>query len=168
MIEKATLAGGCFWCLEAIFSEVEGVKKIEPGYSGGKFSEPTYEQVCTGTTGHAEVVQISFEPEVISFRELLKIFFSVHNPTTLNRQGEDVGTQYRSAIFYHSEEQKATAEKVILEVQQEWDKPVVTELVSFKEFYVAEKYHHNYFKKNPEQAYCRTVIAPKLKKFKEE
>jgi peptide-methionine (S)-S-oxide reductase len=168
--EVATLGGGCFWCTEAIFSEVKGVEKVEPGYAGGTVENPTYEQVCTDTTGHAEVVQITFDPQVISYRQLLAIFFTIHDPTTPNRQGEDVGSQYRSIILYHSEEQRRVAEEVMEEVRRAkiWgDRPIVTELVPFKAFYRAEEYHHNYYRRNPEKPYCRLVIAPKLAKFRQ-
>jgi peptide-methionine (S)-S-oxide reductase len=167
--EVATLGGGCFWCTEAIFSEVKGVEKVEPGYAGGTVENPTYEQVCTGTTGHAEVVQITFDPQLISYRQLLTIFFTIHDPTTPNRQGEDVGSQYRSIILYHSEEQRRVAEEVMEEVRRAkiWgDRPIVTELVPFKAFYRAEEYHHNYYRRNPDKPYCRLVIAPKLAKFR--
>ncbi len=166
--EVATLGGGCFWCTEAVFSELQGVEKVEPGYSGGSVPNPTYEQVCTGTTGHAEVAQITFDPAMISYKEVLDVFFATHDPTTLNRQGNDVGMQYRSVIFYHSEEQKATAEKIIEELTKAktWENPVVTQVEPFKAFYQAEEYHKNYFKRHPEQAYCQVVIAPKVAKFK--
>ena len=168
--EIATLGGGCFWCTEAVFTELKGVEKVESGYSGGAVPNPTYEQVCTGKTGHAEVIQITFDPKVISYREILQVFFSTHDPTTPNRQGADVGPQYRSVIFYHNEEQKETAEQVIREVNETgiWSKPVVTELEPFKAFYKAEDYHHEYYKRNPEQAYCRVVISPKLSKFRKQ
>ena len=167
--EVATLGGGCFWCMEAVFSELEGVEKVESGYSGGATAHPTYEQVSTGTTGHAEVVQINFDPKVISFEEILEIFFAMHDPTTLNRQGSDVGTQYRSVIFYHNDEQKATAEQVIKKITEAkiWDAPTVTQIESFKEFYKAEDYHKHYFKKHPAQPYCRLVITPKIAKLRE-
>ncbi len=166
--EVATLAGGCFWCLQPIFQELRGVDRVVVGYSGGHVPNPTYELVCTDTTGHAEAVQITFDPAVISFEELLRIFFSVHDPTTLNRQGNDVGTQYRSAIFYHTPAQKATAERVIheLEASEVWDHPVVTEVTPFTAFYRAEEYHQDYFRKNPDAGYCRAVVAPKLAKFR--
>jgi peptide-methionine (S)-S-oxide reductase len=166
--EVTTLGGGCFWCTEAIFSELKGVEKVESGYSGGKVANPTYEAVCTGTTGHAEVVQITFNPKVISFRQILQVFFTIHDPTTLNRQGADVGTQYRSIIFYHSDEQKRIAERVISEVNASklWSKPVVTEVAPFRTFYNAESYHQEYFKSNPQQPYCQIVIAPKVEKFR--
>ena len=166
--EVATLAGGCFWCLEAVFEELRGVQKVESGYSGGTVPNPSYRQVCTGTTGHAEVVQLTFDPTVISFRDILEIFFTIHDPTTLNRQGPDVGTQYRSAIFYHTPEQKRVAEEVIaeLETAHVWDAPIATEVTSFDAFYRAENYHQEYFRRNGEQPYCRVVIAPKVAKFR--
>ena len=167
--EVATLASGCFWCTEAVFSIVKGVEKVELGYSGGSVPNPTYEQVSTGTTGHAEAVQVTFDPTVISFKEILEIFFATHDPTTLNRQGPDVGTQYRSAIFYHNEEQKVTAEKVIAELNEEgiWDAPIVTQVEPFKAFYVAETYHKDYYKQHPNQPYCQQVITPKLAKLQQ-
>lgn len=166
--EIATLAGGCFWCLEAAYDQLKGVEKVESGYAGGSVDNPTYQQVCTGTTGHAEVVQITFDPAVISYRELLEVFFTIHDPTTLNRQGADVGTQYRSAIFYHSPEQKAAAESVIagLSAEKIWDNPIVTELAPLDEFYPAEEYHRDYYERNPAQPYCQAVIAPKVSKFR--
>jgi len=166
--ETATLAGGCFWCLEAAFQDLKGVEKVQSGYAGGHIANPSYEQVCTGTTGHAEVVQITFDPTVVSFDDLLHVFFTIHDPTTLNRQGEDVGTQYRSAIFYHTPEQKATAERVIRELAAEkvWDDPVVTELKPLDAFYPAEQYHRDYYRRNPNQGYCRAVIAPKVAKVR--
>ena len=165
--EVATLGGGCFWCTEAVFSLVKGIDKVEPGYSGGRLENPTYEQVSTGTTGYAEVIQISFDPDVISFKEVLEIFFSSHDPTTLNRQGNDVGTQYRSVIFYHNDQQRATAEQVIEELTKAkaWNAPIVTQIEPFKTFYKAEEYHRNYFKRHPESSYCRLIIAPKIDKF---
>ncbi len=165
--QAATLAGGCFWCLEAVFKEVEGVENVVSGYSGGTITNPSYNEVCTGSTEHAEAVQLTFDPDKISFRQILQIFFAAHDPTTLNRQGADIGTQYRSAIFYHSEEQKVTAEKVIqeLNVAHVWKSPIVTEVKAFEAFYPAEDYHHEYFNRNPSQPYCRMVIAPKLDKF---
>ncbi len=168
--EIATLGGGCFWCLEAIFTELRGVEKVASGYSGGSVPNPSYEQVCTGKTGHAEVVQITFDPEIISFRELLEAFFTIHDPTTLNRQGADAGTQYRSAIFYHTSEQEAVARGVIAELEKAkvWDAPIVTEITPFKAFYPAEEYHREYFERNPEQPYCRIVIAPKVAKFRKQ
>lgn len=166
--EVAVLAGGCFWCLEAVFDQVTGVRDVVSGYAGGHNPNPTYEQVCSGTTGHAEVVQIAFDPEKISYEEILGIFFSIHDPTTLNRQGADVGTQYRSAIFYTSENQKAAAEAMIKELIEEkvWGKPVVTEVVPLDAFYPAEDYHQEYFARNPYQGYCQFVVAPKVSKFK--
>jgi len=166
--EVATLAGGCFWCLEAVFQRLRGVVSVESGYTGGHVENPTYRQVCTGTTGHAEAVRITFDPEVISYRDLLDVFFEIHDPTTLNRQGADVGPQYRSAIFYHSEEQRATAESVIAELQAERyrDRPIVTEVVAAGEFYLAEPEHQDYYRRNPEAPYCRIVIAPKLAKLR--
>jgi peptide-methionine (S)-S-oxide reductase len=168
-IEVATLGGGCFWCTEAVFTQLKGVEKVESGYSGGKLESPTYEQVSTGTTGHAEAVQITFDPNVISYKEILEIFFSTHDPTTLNRQGPDVGTQYRSVIFYHNDQQKAIAEQVIKEITEEkvFDAPLVTQLEPFRVFYEAEDYHKNYFKRHPEQPYCSLIIAPKLAKLRE-
>jgi peptide-methionine (S)-S-oxide reductase len=166
--EVATLAGGCFWCLDAVFRDLRGVEKVESGYAGGTTVNPSYEQVCSGRTGHAEVIQVTFDPAVISFRELLGLFFTIHDPTTLNRQGGDVGTQYRSAIFYHSPEQRTTAEQVIRELEAEglWDDPVVTELTPFTNYYPAENYHQDYFNRNPYQPYCAAVIAPKVAKFR--
>jgi peptide-methionine (S)-S-oxide reductase len=166
--EIATLAGGCFWCLEAVFTELRGVERVESGYSGGDVPDPSYDQVCTGSTGHAEVVQVEFDPGVVSFRDLLHVFFTIHDPTTANRQGADVGTQYRSAIFYHSSEQKAEAERVMQELAAEgvWDDPIVTELVPFERFYPAEEYHRDYYRRNPGQGYCRAVIAPKVAKVR--
>jgi peptide-methionine (S)-S-oxide reductase len=169
-LEIATLAGGCFWCLEAIYDDLKGVIDVVSGYSGGRLPDPSYEQVCSGKTGHAEVVQVTFDPSLISFKEILEVFFSIHNPTTLNRQGADVGTQYRSAIFYHSPEQKKVAEQVISEIEAAgiWDLPIVTELTPFSEFYPAEDYHQEYFSKNPYQPYCQVVIAPKVAKFRKQ
>jgi peptide-methionine (S)-S-oxide reductase len=154
--------------LEAIYDELRGVEDVVSGYSGGSMPNPSYEMVCTGTTGHAEVVQITFDPKVISFKQVLQLFFTIHDPTTLNRQGPDVGTQYRSAIFYHSPEQKATAGQLIaeLEASRVWDRPIVTKVTPFERFYPAETYHQEYFKRNPDQAYCRIVIAPKVAKFR--
>jgi len=167
--EVATLGAGCFWCVEAVFDELRGVETVESGYSGGQVPNPSYEQVCTGRTGHAEVIQITFDPEVVSFREVLEVFFTVHDPTTLNRQGADVGTQYRSAIFYHSPEQKATAEQVIAEMNQAgiWNDPIVTEVSEFSEFFPAGEYHRDYYRRNPNQGYCQIVIAPKVAKFRQ-
>ncbi len=168
--EVATLGGGCFWCLEAVYEELKGVEKVESGYSGGTVPNPTYRQVCTETTGHAEVVQVTFDPEVVTFREILEVFFTIHDPTTLNRQGYDVGTQYRSAIFYHTPEQERIAGEVIseLEAARVWEDPIVTEVTPFEAFYVAEDYHQNYFRRNEEQPYCRVVISPKVAKFRKQ
>jgi peptide-methionine (S)-S-oxide reductase len=167
--ELATLGGGCFWCLEAALEQVRGVSKIESGYAGGTLPDPTYRQVCDGTTGHAEVIQVTFDPQVLSFRELLELFFAIHDPTTFNRQGADVGTQYRSAIFYHSAEQKQTAEALIAELNAAhiWSWPIVTEVVPFQVFYRAEDYHQEYFRRNPEQPYCQMVVAPKVAKLRQ-
>jgi peptide-methionine (S)-S-oxide reductase len=167
--EVATLGGGCFWCTEAVFDDLKGVISVESGYSGGAVANPTYEQVCSGRTGHAEVVQVKFDPSVISYRELLEIFFTVHDPTTLNRQGADVGTQYRSVIFTHSPEQRETAEAVIrdLDSQHLWPQPIVTQVVPFEAFYKAEDYHQEYFANNPYQPYCQAVVAPKVAKFRQ-
>ncbi len=166
--EVATLAGGCFWCLDAVFRDLRGVEKVKSGYAGGTTPNPSYEQVCSGKTGHAEVVQVTFDPAAISFRELLGVFFTIHDPTTLNRQGGDVGTQYRSAIFYHTPVQRAIAAEVIRELEAEelWDDPVVTELTPLTTFYPAETYHQDYFNRNPYQPYCAAVIAPKVAKFR--
>ena len=166
--EVATLAGGCFWCLEAAFQDLKGVERVQSGYAGGRVANPSYEQVCTGTTGHAEVVQITFDPQVVSFDDLLHVFFTIHDPTTPNRQGVDVGTQYRSAIFYHTPDQKAAAERVIAELQREhvWDDPIVTELKPLEAFYPAEEYHRDYYRRNPNQGYCSAVIAPKVAKVR--
>jgi peptide-methionine (S)-S-oxide reductase len=167
-VETATLAGGCFWCLEAVYDELKGVLDVVSGYSGGKVENPSYRQVVTGSTGHAEVVQVTFNPQQISFKDILAVFFTIHDPTTLNRQGADAGTQYRSAIFYHSSEQKEIAEDVIreLETEQVWENPIVTEVTPFERFYPAEDYHQEYYVKNPGQGYCRVVIAPKVAKFR--
>ncbi len=166
--EVATLAGGCFWCVEAVFREVTGVESLVPGYTGGTTINPTYQEVSTGDTGHAEAVQLTFDPARISYREILEIFFSIHEPTTLNRQGADIGTQYRSAIFYHDEQQRAIAEQVIADLNKArlWRKPIVTEVVPLDKFYPAEDYHREYFARHPEQAYCRMVILPKVSKFR--
>jgi peptide-methionine (S)-S-oxide reductase len=166
-VELATLGGGCFWCTEAVFTQLKGVESVDPGYSGGSLENPTYEQVSTGTTGHAEVVQVAFDPSVISYREILEIFFSTHDPTTSNRQGPDVGTQYRSIIFYHNDQQKATAELVVKELTEEklFDAPIKTRIEPLDRFYKAEEYHKDYFKKHPEQQYCRIIIAPKIAKL---
>lgn len=168
--EVATLAGGCFWCLEAVFDQLQGVEDVVSGYAGGHVPNPTYRHVCTGETGHAEVVRIAFDPDAISYRDLLKVFFTIHDPTTLNRQGGDAGTQYRSAIFTHTDEQERIAEEVIAEVTEAgiWDEPIVTEVVPFEAFYAAEDYHQEYFTRNPNQAYCRMVIAPKVAKFRKQ
>ena len=168
--KTATLGGGCFWCLEAVYDQLRGVVDVVSGYSGGRTPRPTYEQVCTGATGHAEVVQVTFDVSAITFREILTVFFTVHDPTTRNRQGADVGTQYRSAIFYHSPEQKATAEQVIAEMTaaQVWPAPIVTEVTPFTVFYPAEDYHQEYFAHHPEQGYCQAVVAPKAAKFRKQ
>jgi peptide-methionine (S)-S-oxide reductase len=164
----ATLAGGCFWCLEAVYDEIKGVHSVESGYAGGQVDNPSYREVCNGTTGHAEVVQVHFDPSVVSYRDLLNVFFAIHDPTTLNRQGADVGTQYRSAIFYHDDEQKKIAEEVIKDLsdQKLFDRPIVTELAPLDRFYVAENYHQEYFARNPYQPYCMAVVAPKVSKFR--
>jgi peptide-methionine (S)-S-oxide reductase len=166
-VELATLGGGCFWCSEAVFTQLKGVESVDPGYSGGSLENPTYEQVSTGTTGHAEVVQVAFDPSVISYREILEIFFSTHDPTTSNRQGPDVGTQYRSVIFYHNNQQRATAELVLKELTEEklFDAPIMTKIEPLERFYKAEEYHKDYFKRHPEQQYCRIIIAPKIAKL---
>jgi peptide-methionine (S)-S-oxide reductase len=168
--EQATLAGGCFWCLEAVFDELRGVERVESGYAGGHVPNPSYQQVCTGATGHAEVVRVTYDPAVVSYRDLLGVFFSTHDPTQLNRQGADVGTQYRSAVFYHTPEQREAAREVIaeLEAQRVWDAPVVTTLEPLTEFYPAEDYHRDYYRSNPEQGYCRAVVAPKVAKFRKQ
>jgi peptide-methionine (S)-S-oxide reductase len=168
--ELATLAGGCFWCLEAVFDELKGVESVESGYTGGHVPNPTYKAVCTGMTGHAEAVQITYDPSVVSYEDLLRIFFAIHDPTTLNRQGHDVGTQYRSAIYYHSPEQKSAAEKIIAEITSAgiWGRPIVTEVAPSKEFFVAEDYHQDYFTHNPYQPYCMAVVAPKVTKFRKQ
>lgn len=166
--EIATLGGGCFWCTEAVMSELNGVTRVVPGYSGGHTpGRPTYREVCTGTTGHAEVIQVEFDPEVISFQDLLKIFMTTHDPTTLNRQGADRGTQYRSVIYYHNDAQKQIAEQVIREVIPYYDDPIVTEVSPLDVFYEAEEYHRNYYRNNPAQGYCRIVITPKVAKLRE-
>ncbi len=166
--EIATLAGGCFWCLEAVYDELKGVEDVVSGYAGGHVENPSYQAVCSGRTGHAEVVQIRFNSQVVSFKDLLGVFFTIHDPTTLNRQGADVGTQYRSAIFYHSLEQKMLAEQVIAEIEAAalWPNPVVTEVTPLDAFYPAEDYHQEYFRRNPYQGYCRAVVAPKVAKFR--
>jgi peptide-methionine (S)-S-oxide reductase len=162
--EVATLAGGCFWCIEAVFTIIKGVEKVEPGYTGGSVPNPIYEQVSTGTTGHAEAAQITFDPDIISYREILEIFFAAHDPTTTNRQGPDVGTQYRSAIFYHNKAQKTTAESIIAELEKEgiWNKPIATQVEPLKTFYKAETHHRDYYKKHPNQPYCQQIITPKI------
>ena len=167
-LQTATLAGGCFWCLEAVYDELKGVHSVESGYAGGHVDNPSYRAVCTGTTGHAEVVQVRFDPSIVSYRDLLNVFFTIHDPTTLNRQGADIGTQYRSAIFYHDEDQKKIVEEVIrdLNAQKIWDNPIVTEVTKFDKFYVAEDYHQEYFARNPYQPYCQVVVAPKVSKFR--
>ncbi|MCU0898707.1 MAG: peptide-methionine (S)-S-oxide reductase MsrA [Burkholderiales bacterium] len=166
--QVATLAGGCFWCLEAVYVEMEGVERVVSGYMGGQVSDPSYEQVCGGDTGHAEVVQITFDPGVVSFRDLLEVFFVIHDPTTLNRQGNDMGTQYRSAIFYHSDEQKRAAEQVIAAITKGrlFDAPIVTEVAPAETFWPAEAYHRDYFARNPYQPYCMFVVSPKVSKFR--
>jgi len=166
--ETAILGGGCFWCIEAVFDDLDGVLSVDSGYSGGMLANPGYEQVCTGKTGHAEVVRVNFDPDKISFSDILRVFFTVHDPTTLNRQGNDVGTQYRSVIFYRDSEQKRACEEIMHEIETAniWDKPLVTELSPFKEFFPAENYHQEYFANNPDKAYCRLVVAPKLEKFR--
>jgi len=167
--QTATLAGGCFWCLEAVFTELKGVLKVESGFSGGTVVNPTYRQVCEQETGHAEVVQVTFDPLVISFADLLNVFFSIHDPTTLNRQGGDIGTQYRSAIFFHSPEQEQAAQLAIAELDKQhlWAGPIVTQVLPFEKFYKAEDYHQNYFADNSNQPYCRVVVAPKVAKFRQ-
>ena len=166
--EIATLAGGCFWCLEAVFDDLKGVESVESGYMGGKTANPSYEDVCSGESGHAEVVQLTFDPKQVSFKEILEVFFVIHDPTTLNRQGHDVGTQYRSAIFYHSAEQKAAAEQVIANMgaAKIYEDPIVTEVVPASKFYVAEDHHQEYFRRNPAQPYCAFVVRPKVAKFR--
>lgn len=168
-LEVATLAGGCFWCTEAMFDQLKGIIEVESGYSGGKIANPSYEDVCTGETGHAESIQITFDPTVVSYADLLRIFLTTHDPTTLNRQGADVGTQYRSAIFYHNPEQERVAREVIKEFEQSkiWKKPIVTEVLPYKKFYKAEDYHQEYYAKNSRQPYCRVVIEPKIAKLRE-
>ncbi|MBI5297696.1 MAG: peptide-methionine (S)-S-oxide reductase MsrA [Chloroflexi bacterium] len=167
-LQKATLAGGCFWCLEAVFDQLKGVVSVESGYAGGRVPNPSYQAVCTGMTGHAEVVQVTFDPSVLDYADLLRVFFTIHDPTTLNRQGADVGTQYRSAIFTHDESQRAAAEAVIREIGESrlWADPIVTEVTPLDKFYVAEDYHQEYFIHNPNQPYCRVVVEPKVAKFR--
>ena len=168
--EIATLGGGCFWCLEAVYQELRGVEKVESGYSGGDVPNPTYRAVCSGTTGHAEVVQVTFDPEMISYKDILEVYFTIHDPTTLNRQGADVGTQYRSVIYYHDDEQRRVAEAVISDLEAEgiWRDPIVTEVTPIDEFYIAEDYHQDYFRNNGYQPYCQVIIAPKGAKFRKE
>ena len=167
--EVATLAGGCFWCLEAVFEQMRGVESVVSGYAGGQVANPRYDDVCTGRTGHAEVVQVAFDPDEVSYRELLEVFFTIHDPTTLDRQGADVGTQYRSAIFTHSPEQAETAREVIRDLEAEgvWDNPIVTQIEPLTQFYAAEDYHQGYFGRNQRQPYCQVVIAPKVAKFRQ-
>jgi peptide-methionine (S)-S-oxide reductase len=167
-LEVATFGAGCFWCVEAIFQDIKGVKKVASGYSGGNIKNPSYKEVCQGTTGHAEVIQVTFDPSQVSFAKLVEVFFATHDPTTLNRQGADVGTQYRSAIFYHSEEQRSTAElaKAAADASGEWGSPIVTEISAFDVFYAAEDYHQDYYNLNGTQPYCQIVISPKMDKFK--
>lgn len=169
-LEVATLAGGCFWCIEAVFREIDGVEDVVSGYTGGASLDPTYEQVCSGKTGHAEAVQVTFNPSRISYREILEIFFSVHDPTTLNRQGADVGTQYRSAIFYHNDRQRAVAVQLIGEFDRAglWGQPIVTQIAPLDRFYHAEDYHQQYFARHPEQAYCQIVISPKVSSLRKQ
>ena len=166
-MEMATVGGGCFWCTEAVYQQLIGVDKVESGYSGGRILNPTYEQICEGNTGHAEVIRIHFDNTIVSYRDILEIFFTIHDPTTLNRQGNDVGTQYRSVIYTHSDEQMATAREVIAAMAHVWDAPIVTELQEAPIFYPAEDYHQNYFRSNPMQSYCAYVVAPKVSKFRQ-
>ena len=168
--EVATLGGGCFWCLEAVYQELRGVEKVESGYSGGDVPNPTYRAVCSGTTGHAEVVQVTFDPGVISYKDILEVYFTIHDPTTLNRQGADVGTQYRSVIYYHDDEQRRVAEAVISDLETEgiWKDPIVTEVTPIDEFYIAEDYHQDYFLNNGYQPYCQVIIAPNVAKFRKQ
>ena len=165
-MEIATLGGGCFWCTEAVFQQLKGIKAVESGYTGGHVENPEYEQICEGTTGHAEVVRLTFDSEVVSFREILEVFFTIHDPTTLNRQGNDVGTQYRSVIYFHTPEQQDTAKHVIAEMANVWDAPIVTELSPAETYYKAESYHQNYFRQNPMQGYCAFIVAPKVSKVR--
>lgn len=164
--ETAVLGGGCFWCLEAVYQQLKGVSHVESGYAGGHVPDPTYEQVCGGGTGHAEVVRVKFDPAVISYRDILEIFFTIHDPTTLNRQGNDVGTQYRSVIYFQTPQQQDTAKHVIAEMANVWDAPIVTELLPLPAYYKAEEYHQNYYRRNPMQGYCAFVVAPKVAKFR--
>ena len=167
-VETATLAGGCFWCLDGAYRDLRGVIGVESGYAGGQTVNPTYEQVCTGTTGHAEVVRVTYDPNEITYRDLLEVFFSIHDPTTLNRQGADVGTQYRSAIFYHDEAQREVAEEIVAELERDgvFEDPIVTEVSALKAYYPGEDYHQDYYRQNPGQGYCQVVVAPKLAKFR--
>jgi peptide-methionine (S)-S-oxide reductase len=164
--EVATLGGGCFWCLDAVYRGLQGVFRVESGYAGGRVPNPTYREVCAGRTGHAEVVQVTFDPQIVSYRTLLEVFFTLHDPTTLNRQGADVGTQYRSVIFWHTPEQQSTADAVRAEAQAWWDDPIVTEITPLASYYPAEEYHQDYFTRHPDQPYCAVVIAPKVAKFR--
>ena len=168
--EVATLAGGCFWCLEAVYEQLIGVESIVSGYTGGQIVNPSYEQVCSGRTGHAEAVQVTFDPQAVSYKDVLGVFFAIHDPTTLNRQGADVGPQYRSAIYFHDEEQKAAAEEMIaeLEASKTWGRPIVTEVTALPEYYPAEDYHQEYYRRNAGQPYCQIVISPKVAKFRKE
>jgi len=168
--EVATFGGGCFWCLEAVFEQLNGVTRVISGYSGGSVSNPTYEQVCSGRTGHAEVVQITFDPRLLSYKELLQVFFSIHDPTTLNRQGHDVGSQYRSVIYFQNDDQKIQAENIMkeIEIEQVWNDPIVTEVAPLEAFYPAEEYHQEYFRNHPDQTYCQVVISPKVVKFRKQ
>lgn len=168
MTETATLAGGCFWCLDAVYRELRGVERVDSGYTGGRVPNATYREVCSGLTGHAEAVQVTYDPDEVSYEDLLRIFFTIHDPTTLNRQGYDVGTQYRSAIYYHDEEQRAKAEEVIREFTESnvWGAPIVTEVTPLTKFYPAEEYHQDYYRRNPEQQYCQAVVAPKVAKLR--
>jgi len=168
-LETATLGGGCFWCLEAVYDEMEGVRSVESGYMGGMLPNPDYRSVCTGRTGHIEVVQVTFDTSVTSYREILEVFFAIHDPTSMDRQGNDSGTQYRSAIFYHSEEQRRIAEEIVAELEREdvYSRPIVTEVRPAETFYIAEDYHQEYFRNNPQQPYCSFVVAPKVRKFRE-
>ncbi len=168
--EIATLAGGCFWCLEAVYDDLKGVRSVESGYMGGHRADPNYAEVCSGETGHAEVVQITFDTEVVGYRDILDVFFVIHDPTTRNRQGNDVGTQYRSAIFYHGEQQKAIAEDAIARLARAgvWERPIVTEVIAASKFYIAEEYHQEYFRQNPYQPYCMMVVQPKVAKFRKQ
>jgi len=168
--EVATIGGGCFWCLEAVFEQLNGVTRVISGYSGGSVSNPTYEQVCSGRTGHAEVVQITFDPRLLSYKELLQVFFSIHDPTTLNRQGHDVGSQYRSVIYFQNDDQKIQAENIMkeIEIEQVWNDPIVTEVAPLEAFYPAEEYHQEYFRNHPDQTYCQVVISPKVVKFRKQ